>query len=176
MEPTKPWALLILAGICAVIAWVVVLFSFPSMAPLPWTAVPALALLAIGEFMTGRNVRARLDRKPGAKPIDRMAIPRVVALAKASSLAGACFAGLAVGAAIYTLPSLGKPVPRHDALAATFTAVAAIALVAAALYLERCCRAPEPPDDEDDDAVSFTDSHHEPYVNGHHGQGGDGRS
>lgn len=173
MQPTKAWSLLILAAVCALIAWVVVRFAFSSMPPLPWTAVPALGLLAIGEFMTGRNISARLEGKLGAKPIQRTAVPRVVALAKASSAAGACFAGLAIGVAIYTLPSLDKPVPRHDALAATFTAVAAIALVAAALYLERCCRAPEPPDDEDDD-IPFTGGHHGPLANGHRGPHGDG--
>jgi len=170
MQPTKPWTLLILAAICALIAWIVVRLSFPSLPPLPWTAVPALLLLAIGEFMTGRNVSARLDRKPGAKPIQPTAVPRLVALAKASSAAGACFGGLAVGFAIYTLPSLSKPVPRHDALAATFTTVAAIALVAAALYLERCCRASEPPDDDDGDDVPFADGHHWPHGNGQHGR------
>lgn len=163
MQPTKPWSLLIVAAACAAIAWLVVKISFDSMAPLPWTVVPALILLAIGEFLLARNLGPRLQGRPGAKPIQPMAVPRVVALAKASSAAAAVFGGLAIGAAIYTLPSLDKPVPRHDALAATFTAVAAICLAAAALYLERCCRAPEPPDDDDKSAS-----------NGQHGSSSDG--
>ena len=162
MQPTKAWSLVVVAISCAVVAWLIALFSFSSLPPLPWTAVPALALLAFGELLLARNVRARLDRKPGAKPIDPMSVPRVVALAKASSVAAAAFGGLAAGFCIYTLASLAKPVPRHDALVTAFTALAAIALVAAALYLERCCRSQEPPDDEEDDL---------PYPNGQHGHG-----
>jgi hypothetical protein len=150
MQPTKPWSLLAIAAFSAVLAWLVVRFTFPSLPPLPWTLVPAMILLAVGEFGFGRNLSARLHgRRPGARPVQPMAVPRVVALAKASSAAGSAIGGLAAGFAIYTLGSLDKPVPRHDALVSAVTVAAAIALVAAALYLERCCRAPEPPDDDD---------------------------
>ena len=150
MEPTKPWTLLAIAAVSAAVAWLVVRFTFQDLAPLPWTAVPALLLLAIGEFGFGRNLGPRLHGRPGAKPIHPLAVPRVVALAKASSAAGAAIGGLALGFLIYTIPSLSRPVPGHDALAAAATMLAAIALVLAALYLERACRAPEPPEDEDD--------------------------
>jgi hypothetical protein len=159
MQPTKPWSLLIIAAVSAVAAWTAFRLSFSTMPPLPWSAVPALALLAIGEFLLGRNIGPRLQGRPGARPIQPMSIPRVVALAKASSAAAAAFGGLAIGAAIYTLPSLARPAARHDALAATFTAVAAIVLGAAALYLERCCRAPKPPEDDDDDLPSSNGQH-----------------
>ncbi|HBW18574.1 MAG TPA: DUF3180 domain-containing protein, partial [Actinobacteria bacterium] len=56
---------------------------------------------------------------------------------------------LAAGFLIYVAGSLQKVVPRSDALAAAGTVLAAAVLVAAALYLERCCRSPEPPDGED---------------------------
>jgi hypothetical protein len=161
MQPTKPWSLVIAAICCAVIAWVVALASFASLPPLPWTAVPALALLGAGELLFARSLRVRLRGGPGIKPVDPIAVPRVVALAKASSMAAAAFGGLAAGFCIYTLASLGKPVPRHDALVGVFTAAAAIGLVAAALYLERVCRSPEPPDEDSDDL---------PYPNGQHGR------
>jgi hypothetical protein len=150
MQPTKPWSLLAIAAISGAVAWIVVKFTFSSLAPLPWTAVPALILLAIGEFGFARNIGPRLHGQPGAKPIQPMAVPRVVALAKASSAAGAAIGGLALGFLIYTIPLLDKPVPGHDALASAVTMLAAIALVLAALYLERACRTPEPPEDDDD--------------------------
>jgi Protein of unknown function (DUF3180) len=162
MQPTKARSLVVVAVCCAAVAWLVALTSFANLSPLPWTAVPALALLAFGEVLLARNLRARLERRPGVKPIDAMSVPRVVALAKASSMAGAAFGGLAAGFCIYTLASLAKSVPRHDALVTAFTAAAAIGLVATALYLERCCRTRKPPDDSDDDR---------PYPNGHHGPG-----
>jgi uncharacterized protein DUF3180 len=154
MQPTKPWSLLAIAAISAAVAWIVVKFTFASLAPLPWTAVPALILLAIGEFFFGRNLGPRLHGQPGAKPVQPMAVPRVVALAKASSVAGSAIGGLALGFLIYTIPLLDKPVPGHDALASAVTMLAAIALVLAALYLERACRAPEPPEDDDADLPS----------------------
>jgi hypothetical protein len=161
MQPTKPWSLAITAIACAAIAWAVALVSFASLAPLPWTAVPALVLLAAGELAFARSLRTRMSGRPGVKPVDPMSVPRVVALAKASSAAAAGIGGLAAGFCIYTLAALDKPVYRHDALVTAFTAAGAIALLAAALYLERCCRAPDPPEDEDDDD--------RPYPNGQHG-------
>ncbi len=159
MQPTKPWSLVVVVICTAAIGWVVALTSFASLPPLPWTAVPALLLLALGELLIARNLRTRLSARPGIRPIDPIAVPRIVALAKASSMAAAAFGGLAAGFCIYTLASLDKAVPRHDALVCAFTAAAAIALVAAALYLERVCRTPEPPEDDDD----------RPYPNGQHG-------
>jgi uncharacterized protein DUF3180 len=175
MQPTKPWSLVVVAVCCAVLAWLAATIGFANFPPLPWTAVPALLLLAFGEVLFARNLRARLRgdseirpasrpaSRPGLKPVDPIAVPRVVALAKSSSIAAAAFGGLAAGFGIYTLASLDKPVPRHDALVSAVTAVAAIALVAAALYLERVCRSPDPPDDEDDDDL--------PYQNGQYGHG-----
>jgi hypothetical protein len=163
MQPTKSWSLVVVVVCCAVLAWVAATIGFANFPPLPWTAVPALLLLAFGEVLFARNLRTRLRGRTGVKPVDPMAVPRVVALAKASSIAAAAFGGLAAGFGIYALASLGKPVPRHDALVSAFTAVAAIALVAAALYLERVCRSPDPPDGEDEDNL--------PYPNGQYGHG-----
>ncbi len=150
LQPTKPWSLLAIAVVSGVLAWIVVRLTFGSLAPLPWTALPALVLIAIGEFSFGRNIGPRLHGRPLARPIEPTAVPRVVALAKASSAAAAAIGGLALGFGVYTIPSIGKPVPGHDALVAALTALAAIAAMLAALYLERACRAPKPPDDEDD--------------------------
>src|SRR5260221_13303781 len=105
MQPTKPWSLLANAAVSAGLGWIVVKFTFASLAPLPWTAVPALILLAIGEYMFGRNLGPRLHGQPGAKPIQPMAVPRVVALAKASSAAGAAIGGRALGCLLFPAPS-----------------------------------------------------------------------
>ena len=72
----------------------------------------------------------------------------MAALAKASSLGGAAFGGLAAGFFVYSAGFLNLAVPRGDAINAGITAAAAGTLVAAALYLERCCRTP--PRDRDD--------------------------
>jgi hypothetical protein len=45
---------------------------------------------------------------------------------------------------------LSKPTPRSDAITASGTLAAAIVLAVAAVYLERCCRAPDLPGDAED--------------------------
>jgi hypothetical protein len=156
VKPTRPGSLLLIGVVCAAIAWIIVRQTFATLPPLPWTAVPAMALLAIGEAIIGRNLKARREgRRPG-KPLEPIAVARTAALAKASSAAAVALGGLAAGFGAYVAGQLGKNVPRADAYAAAGTVIAAAALTVAALYLERCCRASEPDDrDSDDDQADW---------------------
>ena len=120
--------------------------AYGSLPPLPWTMVPALIIAAGGEVITGRGLQARILRRPGAKPVPPLQVARMVALAKASSLAAAVIGGVAAGFAGAAAGSLQAPAARHDVFAASSTFVAAVVLAVAALYLERCCRVPEDPD------------------------------
>lgn len=147
MTPTRIWSLVVIGAACAAASWLVLRLVYSDLPPLPWTAVPALLLLAIAESWSGRNLRARLRGRMGSKPILPIAVARMAALAKASSLAGALISGLTAGFLIYVSGSLDKATPRSDALVAASTLVAAILLVMAALYLERGCRIPA--DDQD---------------------------
>jgi Protein of unknown function (DUF3180) len=149
---TRPGTLAGIFAICAIIAWLAVRATFTGLPLLPITAVPALAALALAEVLIGRNVRNRLTGRKVAKPLAPIAVARLVALAKASSAAAAALGGLAGGYLIYVLRELDKSIPARDAKVAGATLVAAFALIAAALYLERCCRAPKPPKESDDDA------------------------
>jgi Protein of unknown function (DUF3180) len=143
------WSLVALGAVCALASWLGLRVAYSSLPPLPWTGVPALLLLAIAESWSGRNLRARLRGRVGSKPIVPIAVARMAALAKASSLAGALVGGLTAGFLIYVLGSLDKSTPRSDAFAAGCTVASAVLLVMAALYLERGCLAR--PLDEDDD-------------------------
>jgi hypothetical protein len=142
MTPTRPWTLLAVAAFCAVAAWLVVRSSFAGLPTLPWTGAPALGVLAAAEALSGRNLRAKIMGRRDGKPLAPMAVARMAALAKASSMGGAAFGGVAAGFFVYTAGFLNMAVPRGDAINSGVTAVAAGLLVAAALYLERCCRAP----------------------------------
>jgi Protein of unknown function (DUF3180) len=150
VNPTRPSTLLAIAVIGAAAAWLTVRQTFATLPPLPWTAVPAMLLLAVGEAVAGRNLKARISGGRTGKPLDLIAVARMAALAKASSAAAAALGGLAAGFGIYVTGQLSKNVPRADAFAAAGTVTAAAVLVAAALYLERCCRAPRPPEDRDE--------------------------
>lgn len=151
MRETRPWTLVAVAAACALVVWLIVRGTFTKLPPLPWTAVPALLILAIAEGFSGRNLRARIQGRRGGKPLAPIAVARMAALAKASSLGGAVFAGFGAGFLVYTLGSIAKSVPRSDAINGGATLASAIVLVAAALYLEHSCRAPAPRDDEDRD-------------------------
>ena len=146
MRPTRASTLAIVAAVCAVVAWLLLRSVYEKLPPLPWTGVPALLVAALAEAWTGRDLRARILGRGGLKPAAPLFVSRMVALAKASSLAAAAIAGLAAGFVIYLSGSLNAPVPRQDALTAAITLAAAVALACAALYLEYCCRVPDVPD------------------------------
>ena len=137
MTPTRPWTLAGIAIGCALLAWLIVRASFTSLPPLPWTSVPALVILALAEVVSGRNLRARISGRRGTKPVAPIA---------------AAIGGFAAGFLAYVSASLEKAVPRGDAFSAGATLAAAAVLAAAALYLENCCRTPEPPEDDQDPA------------------------
>jgi hypothetical protein len=142
VTPTRLRSLVVVAIACALAAWLVIRASYPGLPQLPWTAAPALVVLGIAEAITGWNLRAKILGRRDGKPLAPIGVARAVALAKASSLGGAVFAGFAAGCLIYTLGLVNLPVASHDAVTAAITLVSAIILVGAALYLEHCCRTP----------------------------------
>ena len=147
MKPTRPSTLATVAVVFALAAWLLLHLIYQRLPPLPWTGAPALLLAAALETWTGRDLRARITGRRGAgtKPADPLFVSRMVALAKASSLVAAAVAGLAAGVDIYLSGSLNASVPRQDELTAAVTLAAAVLLACAALYLEYCCRVPDPP-------------------------------
>jgi hypothetical protein len=150
MRPTRFPTLALVALGCAVLTWLVVREVYQSLPPLPWTAIPVLLLAAFAESWTGRDLRRRIARRPDTKPPDPLFVSRMLALAKASSIAGALVAGFAVGFIGYLSGLVSAVTPRQDMLTAGLTAGAALILIAAALYLEYCCRVPtgtKPPED-----------------------------
>ncbi len=149
MKPTRIAVLAALLVGVATVVWALVRFLYASLPPLPWTMVPSLLLLALGELYTGLVTRARIQRKPGTKPIEPLVAARLAALAKASSQAAAVLAGGFAGIAIYLASSLDKPTPRHDFFVSVGTALSGLALIGAALFLEYSCRVPKGPEDRD---------------------------
>jgi hypothetical protein len=148
VKPTRIPALAVTLIAVAVVTWVIVRFLYVSLPLLPWTMVPSLLLLALGELYTALVTRARIQRKPGTKPVEPLVAARLAALAKASAYAAAVLAGVFGGMAIYLLSSLDKPTPRRDFYVSGGTTLAAIVLIAGALILEHACRVPKGPEDE----------------------------
>lgn len=146
MKPTRVSTLVAVAVVCAALGWLLLRTLYAKLPPLPWTGVPALLIAALAEAWTGRDLKTRISRRgEGVKPVAPLFVSRMVALAKATSLAAAIIAGFAAGFDIYLAGSLSASVPRQDALTAVITFAAAVVLACAALYLENCCRVPEDP-------------------------------
>ena len=150
MKPTRSSTLAVVAVVFALLAWLLLRGVYSKLPPLPWTGVPALLIAAAVEAWIGRDLRARIAGRRG-KPAIPLFVSRMVALAKASSQVAAAVAGLAAGVDIYLSGSLNASVPRQDELTAAVTLAAAVLLACAALYLEFCCRVPDPPGREQDD-------------------------
>jgi uncharacterized protein DUF3180 len=157
VKPTRVSTLALTAVVGAVLTWLVLRSVYQQLPPLPWTGVPALLIAAVAEAWIGRDLKARIAARRGGqgarrglKPAAPLFVSRMVALAKASSLAAAIIAGIAAGFDIYLAGSLTASVPREDALTAVVTFASAVLLACAALYLEYCCRVP---DDADGDGT-----------------------
>ena len=168
MKPTRISTLVIIAVVCAAVGWLLLRAGYAKLPPLPWTGVPALLIAAAAEAWMGRDLKARIAARRGSglearsgghgarggsgrgarsgpKPVEPLFVSRMVALAKASSVAAAIIAGFAAGFDFYLAGSLTASTPRQDALTAAVTFVAAVLLACAALYLEYCCRVPGDP-------------------------------
>ena len=149
MRPTSLSALVVAGLAAAAMGWLL-LSAFYAQLRLPWLPIFVFTTLAIAEALLAQNTRARIQRKPGAPRVDPLAVARFAALAKASSLAGALFAGFSAGLLSWLALEPTKAA-RDDVPAAIGGVVAGLALVGAALWLEHSCRVPEQPDQKDGD-------------------------
>ncbi|MFF5264530.1 DUF3180 domain-containing protein [Actinomadura viridis] len=149
LKPSHPTYLIALVVVIGLITWAVVETAYVTLPLLPWTAVPTLLLLALGEAFTGWNVLRRIRRKPGTRPVEPLVVARMAALGKASAHAAAVLAGVFAGFALSLSDSLDKQTPRTDFFVSGGTFLAALVLVGTAFFLEYACRVPKGPDDED---------------------------
>ena len=150
MGPTRISTLVVAGLAAAAVAWLLISFLYYDYLPddLPWLPVVTLAALAVLEGYAAVNTRARIERRPGREPVNPLLVARFVVLAKASALAGAIFAGFYAGLTGWLFVESTEAAVK-DRNVAVGGLLAALALVAAALWLERSCRVPEQEDDED---------------------------
>jgi hypothetical protein len=147
MGPTRP-ATLVVSGLAgAAVAWWLISSFYADFPDLPFLPTLTLAALAVLEGYAAMNTRARIERRPGREPVEPLAVARFVVLAKASSSAGAIFVGFYAGLLVWLLLEPTRAA-SDDLPAATGGLVASLALVVAALWLERSCRVPKRPDEE----------------------------
>jgi hypothetical protein len=150
IRPTSVSALLVAALAAAAVAWLLLSGFYEHFQPTPLLPIIVIAALAVAEFALAQNTAARVQRKPGADRVDPLAVARYAVLAKASSLAGALYSGFSAGVLAWLLLEPTKSA-RDDVPSAAGALIASLALVFAALWLERSCRVPDQPDRDDAD-------------------------
>ncbi|MFG1704853.1 DUF3180 domain-containing protein [Nonomuraea sp. M3C6] len=148
MKPTHPGRLVGIVVIVALLTWAVIRPLYSELPLMPWTAIPTVLLLALGEGFSAWSTKARIARKPGTKPVEPLAVARLAALAKASAYAGAVFGGMFAGFALYTVQLFDRETPRSEFFVATGSFVSCVVLICAALYLEHACRIPKEPQEQ----------------------------
>ena len=124
--------------------------SIGTLPSVPLAAPIVLALIAVVLLATALSLRARLkaqrERRPGAKGVDPLMAARAVVFAQASALVAALVAGMYGGTGVFLLELLDTPNRRDQAIYAGFSVLAGLAVIVAALFLERVCRLPEDDD------------------------------
>ncbi|MFC4533728.1 DUF3180 domain-containing protein [Sphaerisporangium dianthi] len=148
MRPSRPGVLVLLVVAFAVVTWGLLQKVYSDLPTVPWTAIPTVLLLALGEAYSGWMTRARIERRPGTKPVEPLAVARLAALAQATAYVGAALAGVFAGFVVHVLQLLDQDTPRRDFFLAGGSLVACVILICAALYLEHCCKVPRKPGDD----------------------------
>ncbi|WP_255953226.1 DUF3180 domain-containing protein [Streptomyces odontomachi] len=147
----------VLAGVflvAGVLAWAGARLwdSVGTLPRVPLAAPIVLAIIAVILLATALSIRSRLraqrERRPGAKGVDPMVAARAVVFGQASALVAALVAGMYGGTGVFLLEFLDVPARRDQAIYAASSVLAGVAVIAAAIFLERVCKLPED-DDED---------------------------
>ena len=132
--------------------------SIGTLPSVPLAAPIVLALIAVVLLATALSLRGRFkaqrERRPEAKGVDPLMAARAVVFGQASALVAALVAGMYGGTGVFLLELLDIPARRDQAIYAGFSVVAGIAVIAAAIFLERVCKLPEDDDDHNNGAAT----------------------
>lgn len=150
MRFTRTRDLLVPGLVVAVVAYLALRLAYGYVPRVPVLAGVTLLPVAAGEVWWAFVLRGRIQRRPNARLLQPLVAARSVALAKASSLAGAVLLGVWLGVLAYVLPLRARlDAAVGDTLPAVLGAISAAALIGAGLWLEHCCRTPDGPEDRD---------------------------
>jgi hypothetical protein len=158
MGPTRKRDLTAAVLATAIAGYLLVTAAYRWFPPITvWTGL-SLLVVGIAEAMWARHVRAKIadgeigDARGWLHPL---AVARSLEVAKASAWVGALALGWWVGVLVYLLPRRSwLRVAAHDTVGTAVAALSALALVAAALWLQHCCRSPGDPSDNGEGAES----------------------
>ena len=158
MTRTRPTMLLLLALLGGGAGWfletLLVSAGSPAFIP-PYTLAVVLAAIGVIVVFVARPVY-RAVRRTATTRVDPFYATRAVVLAKASSLTGALFGGVAAGVLVFLLTR--SVVPAGGAVAMTIVTIAgSVILLAGGLIAEKMCTLP--PDDDDSTQLPVSQDH-----------------
>ncbi|WP_068155584.1 DUF3180 domain-containing protein [Rhodococcus phenolicus] len=149
LKSTRIRDLFALAVLAAVVAWLLVRTLYGSLPPIPVYAGASLYPVALLEVVLAFMIRSRVGKREigdGPRQLHPITVARAVALAKASALVGSAALGVWAGFLLYLLPQRSfVQAASEDTSGVVVGAIGAFLLVAAALWLEHCCKTPEDP-------------------------------
>ncbi|MBL7494053.1 DUF3180 domain-containing protein [Frankia sp. AgB1.9] len=141
MRPTRARELAAAVLVAGVLAYLLLVWTYRTLPQLPRTGPLSVFVIAVLELQTASITRRRLAGRPGTKPIMPITVARLAVLAKASSLTAAVMAGGWAALLAYTAAHLNTyGTAGADLITAGLGLGSAVALVVAALLLERVCR------------------------------------
>ncbi|MET0703944.1 MAG: DUF3180 domain-containing protein [Mycobacterium sp.] len=149
MGPTRIRDLTAVTIGAGVLSYLAVLLIYRWFPPLTiWTGL-SLAAVALAEAAWGFQVRAKIgsgEIGEGAGRLHPIAVARSVVIAIASAWVGAAVLGWWLAVLVYVLPRRDTlRVAGDDTSGAVVAAVSALALAAAAVWLQHCCKSPGDP-------------------------------
>lgn len=152
LKPTRVLDLVANVLIAAIVAWIATRMAYDNFPPISTYAGASLYPVAAIEAVLAFVIRARVNDDEigdGRNQLHPITAARAVALAKASVQVGSIAAGVWLGFLCWVFPQRGTlRAAAADSPGAIVGMLAGVALVAAALWLEYCCRAPEDPTDD----------------------------
>ncbi|MFZ2509700.1 MAG: DUF3180 domain-containing protein [Gordonia sp. (in: high G+C Gram-positive bacteria)] len=151
LAPTRIRDLLAVAVVAGALLYVTARYYYGSFPSLPWLAGLMLYIVAVLLVVVAFLVRARVaagNVGPAPGQLHPINVARAFALARASALLGAIAVGGWLGLLVFLLGRRYLDVAVADTPATIVGAIGGVFLVAAALWLEHCCRTPDDPTPE----------------------------
>jgi hypothetical protein len=161
MGPTRIRELAVAAAVSAVAAYVLLLGLFSLLPPITVFTGLSLLLFAAGEGGWAFYVRSKIaggEIGTATGRLNPLAVAKSVVAAKASAWVGTLALGWWIAVVAYVVPRRSEShVATSDTAGAVVAAFSALALVIAALWLQHCCKSPDDPQGDPDNATAQPD-------------------
>ena len=142
MNPSRWPSLLAMGLLMGVVGWFVADQAYGDLVALPGATPFTAGVIAVFELALARVVSRKVRGLSAGKPMHPLQVARAAVLGKASAAAGSLLLGFYSGFFVWVVRRNELRAARHDAWVSGWSAFACLALLVAALLLERACRTP----------------------------------